>query len=233
VIGLHGDDNGLILPAHIAPIQIVIIPIVFRESEELVLRESKELEIFLKKEDFRVSLDERKINPGSKYYYWELKGVPMRIEIGPKDVEKNQVVLVRRDTNKKIKVPNKKMELSKKISDIFSEIENNQTQKISNHTKKLLFRTEDMNEALRYVEQDKGLVEIPFCGSEECASEIEQRVEKLKFLGIPARYLDFLDFSDRKFGKNVMNAEMPEKEEIYCVVCSRRTDEYWTIGRSY
>ncbi|MFX1235675.1 MAG: proline--tRNA ligase [Promethearchaeota archaeon] len=233
VIGLHGDDNGMILPAHIAPIQIVIVPIIFKESEEELLKESKKLEIFLKKEDFRVLLDDRNLNPGSKYYYWELKGVPIRIEIGPKDIANKQVVLVRRDTNKKIKIANTEIELIKKIRDTFSEIKNNQTQKISNHTKKLLFRTKDLNEGLRYVEKDKGIVEIPFCGSEECASEIEKKVEKLKFLGIPARYLDFLDFSDGKLGKNIMNAEMPEKEEIFCVICSRRTNEYWTIGRSY
>ncbi len=100
MIALLGDDRGLILPFDLAPIQIIIVPILFKNKEEMIL--SKAREIYEKLKDiYYVKIDDSELSPGSKFYYWELKGVPFRIEIGPKDIEKQQVVIVRRHDNKK------------------------------------------------------------------------------------------------------------------------------------
>ncbi|HDM67414.1 MAG TPA: proline--tRNA ligase, partial [Thermoplasmatales archaeon] len=101
IIGIHGDNKGLIIPPPVAPIQVVIVPIVFKGKEEIVMENSHKVFETLKQEGIRVHLDDRDITPGSKYYDWELKGVPIRIEIGPRDVEQNQVTLVPRDTGEK------------------------------------------------------------------------------------------------------------------------------------
>src|SRR5208283_3275726 len=99
MIMLHGDDRGLIVPPHIAPIQIVIVPIYYKEGgKELIDAKAKNVSETLKKAGFRVRLDSRdQYTPGWKFNEWELKGIPLRIEIGPRDVDKMQVTLVRRD----------------------------------------------------------------------------------------------------------------------------------------
>ncbi|MCP4761787.1 MAG: proline--tRNA ligase [archaeon] len=234
VVGMHGDDKGMSFPPNIAPIQIVIIPILFKESaEEKILKECKKIQDKLKVNGFRVDFDDRKIKPGSKFYHWEEKGVPLRLEIGPKDLEKKQVVLVRRDNKEKIFVPSDEKVLTDKINEIFDLIFENMKKKVAEHTKNCMFRTDDMDEALEFVESDKGVVEIPFCGSEECAGELEKRVEGLTFLGVPGRYHDFLNYDNKHKETGEMNAESPNKEELFCLVCSKKVDKYWTIGRSF
>lgn len=105
IIMVHGDDKGLIMPPRLAPTQIVIVPIYRKEAEQsAVLEAAKRIQLDL--DAFRVELDAREgLTPGFKYNDWEMRGVPIRLEIGPKDIEKNQVVLVRRDTGEKKFVP--------------------------------------------------------------------------------------------------------------------------------
>ncbi|MFW9936117.1 MAG: aminoacyl--tRNA ligase-related protein, partial [Candidatus Thorarchaeota archaeon] len=103
MIAYLGDDKGLILPFDLAPIQIVIIPIIYKGQEKIVLDKAKEIHDLLK-EKYSVKLDDSVESVGNKFYYWELKGVPMRIEIGPKDIEKKQIVIVKRHDDLKITV---------------------------------------------------------------------------------------------------------------------------------
>jgi prolyl-tRNA synthetase len=235
VVSLHGDDQGLILPPNIAPIQIVIIPIYFKDAADTkIIDECKRIKDLLTKNGMRVTLDETKGKPGSKFYFWEQKGVPLRIEIGPKDLEKNQVVMSRRD--KKEKTMQSKADdtvLVNKIKDLFNNIENDMRKKVAETTKESILQTDNLDEAIEWVEQGKGVAEIPFCGCEECAKEVEKRTESLKFLGVPARYLPFLKHSKtpNKFGE--MNTQIPAKKEIFCINCSTKVTEYWTIGRSF
>ena len=86
IIAIHGDEKGLILPPIVAPIQVVIVPLIFKGKEEMVMNKAKEIYNLLK-DKFRVHLDDRDIRPGRKFNDWELKWVPLRIEIGPKDIE--------------------------------------------------------------------------------------------------------------------------------------------------
>src|SRR6185503_6883262 len=104
----HGDDSGLILPPKVAPYQVVIVPIPPRKGDwnESVLPKAREVQQALRAAGVRVHLDDRDTQqPGFKYADWEMRGVPLRLEIGPKDIEKDQCVLVRRDTREKAFVP--------------------------------------------------------------------------------------------------------------------------------
>ena len=105
VIMAHGDDSGLILPPRIAPFQVVIVPIGRDNWRETVLPRAKEIQAELVAAGIRVTLDERDERPGWKFAEWELRGVPLRLEIGPKDIEKSQVLIARRDTREKLGVP--------------------------------------------------------------------------------------------------------------------------------
>ena len=105
VIMTHGDDSGLILPPRVAPFQVVIVPIGRDNWRETVLPRAQEIQGELVAAGIRVTLDERDERPGWKFSEWELRGVPLRLEIGPKDIEKSQVLIARRDTREKIGVP--------------------------------------------------------------------------------------------------------------------------------
>jgi prolyl-tRNA synthetase len=115
MIAYLGDDKGLVLPFDLAPIQIVIVPILFKEKEDIILNKAKEISERLS-DNYTVKIDDSDESPGSKFYNWELRGVPIRIEIGPRDLEKNQMVLVKRHDGKKIFV--KDSELEKVIDEI-------------------------------------------------------------------------------------------------------------------
>ena len=115
MIAYLGDDNGLVLPFDLAPVQIVIIPILFKGKEEPILAKAKEIFEILK-DKYTVKLDESDESAGSKFYYWELRGVPIRIEIGPRDIEKGQLVIIKRHDSKKFIV--KEKELEKKVNEI-------------------------------------------------------------------------------------------------------------------
>ncbi|MBU4124427.1 MAG: proline--tRNA ligase, partial [Nanoarchaeota archaeon] len=136
MIANHSDNKGLILPPNIAPTQIVIIPIIMAENKKTVLNEAKKVKNKLKK--FRVKLDDREqYSPGFKFNEWELKGIPIRLEIGPRDIENKQITVVRRDTSEKINV--KITDLNKEISKLIKDIHKNlyeRAEKFSNeHTK--------------------------------------------------------------------------------------------------
>jgi prolyl-tRNA synthetase len=121
LIGIHGDNKGLVLPPEVAPVQVVIIPIIFKGQEKALFNLSDDICKNLQNENIRAVVDKRDITPGNKYYDWELKGVPLRIEIGPKDVEKNECTLVRRDTGTKKSVPLK--DATKLIQDELQQVE--------------------------------------------------------------------------------------------------------------
>lgn len=104
IISLHGDEKGLILPPNVAPIQIVIVPLLFKGKEEIAMNKAEEIYRILKEKGYRVKLDDRDIRPGRKFNDWELRGVPLRIELGPRDIENKKITLYRRDTGKKFQI---------------------------------------------------------------------------------------------------------------------------------
>ena len=102
VLIAHGDDNGIVLPPKIAPIQVAVVPVPYKGKEEEVNQACADVAVTLKNAGYRVELDLRnELTPGNKFYYWELRGVPIRVEIGPRDLENGVATVVRRDTLKK------------------------------------------------------------------------------------------------------------------------------------
>lgn len=171
LIGIHGDDKGLIIPPKVAPIQIIIVPIIFKGKEKPVMEACKKTYEKLKKENLKVHLDKRDKTPGNKYYHWEIKGVPLRIEIGPSDLKKDQIVLVRRDTGEKKTISDKKP--SKIIKKQLEEISENLYQKAKEMLKENIHTVSNIEEA----EKLKGIIELPWCGKEDCAEEIEDIID--------------------------------------------------------
>jgi prolyl-tRNA synthetase len=167
IVGIHGDNKGLILPPDVAPIQVIIIPIIFKGKEKEVLEKCEIISNQLIKNNIRASIDKREITPGNKYYYWELKGVPIRIEIGPRDIEKKEIVIVRRDIEEKKSIKqNSSIEHIKNTLDNISE-------NLFNKANKLLKENIHKEQEIETLSNKKGIIELPWCGKENCALEIE------------------------------------------------------------
>ncbi len=171
LIGVHGDNKGLIMPPEVAPVQVVIIPIIFKGKEQGVLQASKTIHEKLLKEGIRSHLDDREITPGNKYYDWELKGVPLRIEIGPKDLEKNELTMVRRDNGFKKSLPLNDAEktIPEELRTLEITLYTNAEKLLKDHMHCLL--------TIEEAAQKTGIVALPWCGNKQCALEIENVLE--------------------------------------------------------
>src|SRR5687768_14750774 len=172
VIMTHGDDSGLILPPRVAPYQVVIVPIPRGNWQETVLPRAREIQNDLERGGVRVKLDDRdEYTPGWKYAEWEMRGVPVRLEIGPKDIEKSQVVLARRDT--RVKSPAPMDNLTATIVNLLEEIQQ------ALYKRALTFREEHTSRAATYdefkatMEGRPGFVIAGWCGSAECEAQIK------------------------------------------------------------
>jgi prolyl-tRNA synthetase len=169
---VHGDDKGLVLPPRIAPVQVIIVPIYDNRTKEKVLKEGEKLKKRLDSK-FSVHFDDRDVySPGWKFNEWELKGVPLRLEIGPKDIRKRQVVLVRRDTG--IKKPVKEKDLVKSIERTLGLIQEN----LYKNARKFLSDNVKFARTFRELEKlikNKNMVEAYWCGNEKCEEKIKEK----------------------------------------------------------
>ncbi len=205
LIAVHGDDLGPIFPPKVAPIQVVIVPI----PGEGVLEYAKEIEDELRKKGWRVKLDDREdLTPGKKFYDWESKGVPLRIEVGKKEVSEATVTIARRDTRERTKV--RKEEMDKALRDVAKAMEEDMRKRAWDWMRSRIKRAESLEEAKRLVEQ-RYVVEVPWCGSNECGLRLKEEVGQV--LGFP------LDKDYRADGK--------------CVVCGSRARAWLRISKSY
>ncbi|MBU3957813.1 MAG: proline--tRNA ligase [Nanoarchaeota archaeon] len=167
LIAIHGDDRGLILPPEVAPAQIAIVPIYTKETREKVLEKAGEIFGRLEK-SYRVVLDDSEKTPGFKFHHHELKGVPLRIEIGPKDLEKKQVTLVRRDFLEKIPVEEENLE--RQITEAFDSI----FLQLKKRSEENLMVTDAKDyDGLKANLNAGGFVRISFCMRETCADKIK------------------------------------------------------------
>ena len=157
LIMVHGDDNGLVLPPAIAPIQLMIIPIA--QHKEGVIEKATELKNMLSKLA-RVKIDTSDKMAGWKFSEYEMKGVPLRLEVGPKDIEKNQVVLVRRDTREKIFVP--MAELETKVPEILADIQKSLLEKARDLQNKKTFSAKTVEELKELLDKTLGFVYAPW-----------------------------------------------------------------------
>lgn len=169
VVMVHGDERGLKLPPRIAPVQVVIVPVA--AHKEGVNEKAAELYSLLKGAQIRVNLDDRDASPGWKFNEWEMKGVPLRLEIGPKDIEKNQCVLVRRDTHEKAFVSLDNIE--KTVADMLDDIQKNMLEIARKHRDAHTTHAENWEDFKTAIE-NRNFVFAPWCGETECELAIKQ-----------------------------------------------------------
>ena len=173
MIMTHGDDKGLVLPPKVAPIQVVIIPIYYsKEDKENVLQKASQIKDSLSNNDIRVHLDDREqMTPGFKFNDWEMKGIPIRIEIGPKDIAKNQIVLARRHNQTKIS-----LDIDGLTEKTLSELKNIQKE-MFDAAKKILdervVRVSEYQQFKKELENGK-MIDCSWCGNQTCEDKIKE-----------------------------------------------------------
>lgn len=173
MIMVHGDDKGLVLPPKVAPIQIVIVPIYYSDVDESkVMNVCEKITVTLEKKNIRFHIDNRKeLTPGYKFNDWEMKGIPLRIEIGPKDVEKNQVFLATRHKKEKTGLP--LSDFDSKIESFLDKIQN----EMFDAAKKILvdstIKVSDYAKFKTAIEKG-GFIKAAWCGNQECEEKIKE-----------------------------------------------------------
>jgi len=173
MIMTHGDDKGLVLPPKVAPIQVVIIPIYYsKEDKENVLQKACQIKDSLSNNDIRVHLDDREqLTPGFKFNDWEMRGIPIRIEIGPKDIAKNQIVLARRHNQTKIS-----LDIDGLTEKTLSELKNIQKE-MFDAAKKILdervVRVSEYQQFKKELENGK-MIDCSWCGNQTCEDKIKE-----------------------------------------------------------
>lgn len=166
---VHGDDSGLVLPPHVAPVECRIIPIA--QHKEGVLDRADALLDELKKAGYRVKIDDSDKSTGWKFSEQEMLGIPTRIEIGPKDIEKNQVVVVRRDNREKIIVSMD--EIAVKLREILETIQQDMYNRAEKFLNDHIDTATNMDEMVEKFKANRGFVKACWCGDPECEGEVK------------------------------------------------------------
>ena len=170
IIMAHGDDSGLVLPPRIAPIQAAVIPIM--QKKEGVLDKALEVKEQLVKAGLRTKIDDSDKNPGWKFAEQEMRGIPVRVEMGPRDIEAGQAIVVRRDTREKITVAIE--ELADKIKDILEVIQKDMFEKARIHRDEHTYVATNYEEFKDAVANKAGFIKAMWCGSRECEDKIKE-----------------------------------------------------------
>ena len=172
----HGDKKGLILPPEVAPIQIIIIPIWKNKKEyNLVIKASNAILSDLKSFGIRVELDASDHTPGWKFNEWELKGVPLRIEVGPREVKAQKLILVRRDNREKIEIKFKELKL--KIKKILSKVQKDLFQRAKEFVNANTFEAKNFKKFVEILENQRGFIKAPWCGDSECERLVKEKTK--------------------------------------------------------
>lgn len=172
LIMVHGDNRGLVIPPKIAPTQAMVIPIA--QHKEGVLDKAYDLRDALQ-DKFRVDIDASDKMPGWKFNEYEMKGIPVRIEMGPKDIEKDQVVLVRRDTGEKEFVP--MSELENRLTGLLEEVQQNLYDKALAHRDNTTTTAKTMEEFKKNLDETPGFIKAMWCGDEACEEKIQEETQ--------------------------------------------------------
>ncbi|MCK4454894.1 MAG: proline--tRNA ligase, partial [Thermoplasmata archaeon] len=174
VIAIHGDDRGVILPPKIAPIQVIIVPILEKGSQEEILAGAREVNLQLLGCGVRSDVDDRDVRPGAKFYEWERKGVPLRIEFGANEMKDGTVTLVQRHSMEKETVSQGDMTAA--VQRLLEAIQNELWDRASDELEKGIRTIEDLKDA------KSGINRMGWCGEESCGHEIED-VTDMSVLG--------------------------------------------------
>ena len=207
IIMVHGDDNGLVLPPKVAPVQVVIVPI--RQQQEGVLDKANEIKEALAKKGMRVKTDDTDKSPGWKFAEAEMRGIPVRVEIGPKDIEAGKAVLARRDTGEKTECAIE--ELPETIEKLLDTIQKDMLEKARERRDSQTYTAKTKEEFDKLFAEKSGFVKAMWCGDVECENKIKEE------MSVTSRCMPF------------------EQERIAdtCVCCGRPAKKlvYW--GRAY
>jgi prolyl-tRNA synthetase len=205
LISVHGDGKGLVLPWEVAPVQVAIVPILLGDKEKVVAV-SQSLQEKLRAAGMRVQLDSSDERPGAKFYKWEMKGVPIRLEVGPRDIEKGVVTLVRRDGAKKTVAM---QSLAEAINLEAEELQTALYEKARIYGELLLKEVSSIEQAKEQTQV--GVALVPWCGEVDCGHQLEDLVGA-NMLGEP-QYQSF-----------------PEEA---CLVCGKRSTARTYMARQY
>lgn len=209
LISMHGDDKGLILPPAAAPVQAIIVPITIGKRHDDVLASAQKLEEELKAAGFRVKMDTRDMRPGAKYYWWELRGVPLRLELGPRDVDGGKVMAVKR-TGEKVLLERATIAggVTRTLADITAAIR----AKAEEHTKSHLVSVDSMA-GLDAALNDGKVAVVHWCKDRGCGDAIEEKT------------------SARILGTDVRSQCVADGEGV-CIVCGK-PGRATLVGRTY
>ena len=173
IIMVHGDNSGLVLPPRIAPVQAVIIPI--QQRKEGVLEKADELFAALKAAGIRVKVDDTDRSPGYKFAEQEMRGIPVRVECGPKDIENGQAVICRRDTREKYVVSFE--ELPAKVQEVLDTMQKDMLERARAHRDSHTYTAKNYDEFKELINTKPGFVKAMWCGSRECEDKIKEDVQ--------------------------------------------------------
>ena len=207
VIMAHGDNRGLKLPPKVAPIQVVVVPIA--QHKEGVLDKTKELANTLSKK-FRVKFDDRdNYSPGFKFNDWEMRGVPLRVEMGPRDIENGEAVLVRRDTQSKetVKIEN----IESRVEELLEEIQRDMYNVCLERRKAKTTEAYTLEEIAKNLDENQGYVKAMWCGDRACEDKVKE------VTGAPSRCIPF-------------NQEHLSDK---CAICGKKAEKMVIFGRQY
>ena len=191
IVANHGDNQGLVMPPSVAPIQVIVIPIISKQSSEDVMSEAEKLLSKLKEAGIRARMDVRDVRPGQKYYDWEIKGVPLRIEIGPRDLANNSVMCAKRTGEKTSQALDNIVEtINNQLELIGDEMMSNSLEHFNSHIQKLPNFTVDGNKLIFDTPIQTDMVyEFAFAGNDAEAEMIEKSTD-LSFLGDSTKLYD-------------------------------------------
>jgi prolyl-tRNA synthetase len=210
IIGVHGDESGLCLPPRVAPLQVVIVPILFKEGKEEVLDFCRQVEKKLKTQSMRVYLDDRDIRAGKKFYEWEMRGVPLRIEIGPRDIKNSKMVVVPRNTLEKKTLDYQEETLILNIKTLLDDINQEMKDKAWERLKNNIRIVKTVEEAQEEITENGGIIQFSWCGKTSCGNDLEETL-RVDLLGIEGQV----------------------EEEDKCINCSENATKTALLAKTY
>ena len=202
LIMAHGDDNGLVLPPKIAPVQVIVVPIA--QHKEGVLDKANAVKNELSK-NFRTKIDDSDNSPGWKFAQYEMQGVPLRLEIGPKDIENNQCVLVRRDNQEKISASLDN--LAETIQNLLDEIHSDMKKRVIKNLEEKTFTAANYEEFLDIANNKPGYIKAMWCGDTACEDKLKNDTGGVKSRCIP--------FEEEHISDSCVCCGKPAKHMVY------------------
>ena len=200
IIMVHGDNSGLVLPPRIAPTQVMIIPI--QQRKEGVLEKAQELKAMLS--NYRVKVDDTDKSPGWKFSEQEMRGIPLRVEIGPKDIEAGQAVIVRRDNGEKCVVA--LTELNAKVGELLEQMQKDMLERARAHRDNHTYTATTYEEFKDTIENRPGFVKAMWCGDQACEDKIKEDTTATSRC---------MPFAQEKLSDKCVCCGRPAKKKVY------------------